>query len=294
MTMLSQDKFSKKKSETDIIVDGGASLSVIGWKVYIDVCYQLGVEPKVLTKLGSDPDFHAFGTPGNSSSKERVVGRCTIPVPVGRGEVMKIGAIVVDGHVLFIMGKDMLMEYKCVEDHSNQRSEFALHSRKVRLPTYLKDGDGHSRVRLNAISERVNIAESLLTNFGTRTNGEELVKRIHSRTHIHPTTVEMLLKRCGRWDTSARNELKKIESSCMVCKKAGEPAVMKKFSLSKLCREFNDCIEMDVMYWGKNIALHVVDTATSYSECSTMTSRSARSIKRALECTWFLRHGSPK
>ena len=41
---------------------------------------------------------------------------------------------------------------------------------------------------------------------------------------------------------------------------------MKKFSLSKFQREFNECIEMDIMYWGKQMVLHMVDTATGYSE----------------------------
>lgn len=158
---------------------------------------------------------------------------------------------------------------------------------------YRRGDDGHSRIRLNAISARVNIAQGLLVDSGTRIKGEELVKRVHSRTHIHPTTLELMLKRSKKCDHSAKKELERIEQSCMVCRKAGEPQVMKKFSLSKLCREFNDVVEFDIMYWGKDMALHVVETATGYSECTATKSRAATTIKRTLEGTWFLRHGSP-
>ena len=48
---------------------------------------------------------------------------------------------------------------------------------------------------------------------------------------------------------------------------------MNKFSLSKLHREFNDVIQIDVMYWGKSMMLHAVDAATGYSELEVISTR---------------------
>ena len=69
---------------------------------------------------------------------------------------------------------------------------------------------------------------------------------------------------------------------------------MNKFSLSKLNREFNDVVQIDFMYWGKNMMLHTVDAATGYSEIAVVSDRRLEAMLAKLDKIWFLRRGAPK
>lgn len=66
---------------------------------------------------------------------------------------------------------------------------------------------------------------------------------------------------------------------------------MKNFSLSMCDREFNDVIQIDVMYLGLALMLHAVDTTTGYSEFAVI---SARKAEVMLIRIWYLSHGAPK
>lgn len=94
--------------------------------------------------------------------------------------------------------------------------------------------------------------------------GFNLVQKIHARTHLHPDTVEVLLERLGQWNADASRELKKVTESCHICRKCGEPQIMNKLSLAKIHREFNEVIQIDVMYWGNQMIFHAFDAATGF------------------------------
>lgn len=104
----------------------------------------------------------------------------------------------------------------------------------------------------------------------------------------------MLLKRTGKWCKSAATECKNTVESCRVCMTSGEAQRMNKFSLSKLHRQFNDVVEIDVMHWGKTMMLHAVDTGTSYSELMVITNRGLANMLAALDKIWCLADGAPK
>jgi len=295
-TLVTQNGASNIEDSHHMVVDGGAPLTVIGWKLYIEICDDLGTKPIVRKKKDGDPSLHAFGTTQNSSAPEKVMGRCTVPFPIGKGKWLPISALVINGSVPFIMGKDTLEAFKIIEDHGSGWVTIGICRDRPRLRMVKSKVDGHSRIRLDAFSARVNIAESLISQPVVETGDKEpsLVQRIHSKTHLHPKTVEILLKRAGKWDDEASEELKKVVSGCRTCLKSGEPRTMKKFSLSKFQREFNECIEMDIMYWGKQMALHIVDTATGYSELVCINKRKLEVVLRKLDNCWFLRHGCPE
>ncbi len=59
--------------------------------------------------------------------------------------------------------------------------------------------------------------------------------------------------------TKLRAEIREKVDKCDVCLRSGEPKSTCKFSLSKMHREFNSVVQMDIAYWGKQMMLHVVD-----------------------------------
>lgn len=298
ITMMTKASLMVCIEDCDIIVDGGATSTVIGWRIYIEVCYRLNINPLIHNREKNDPKYHAFGTKENSSELQEIVGRCYIPVPIGKGRWLGVRALVVDGDVPFIMGKDALVSHGAVEDHKRNRITFRTIFGPATLNTSISHEDGHARIALGGLSAAANVAESMLVDMRSPKSdkdrdGRDLVQRIHARTHIHPDTCEMLLKRAGRWSKSANDELKRTVQSCHVCQKSGEPQKMNKFSLSKLNREFNDVVEIDIMYWGKKMMLHAVDTATGYSEIVMVSSRKLTTLLSVLDKMWCLRHGSP-
>ena len=73
---------------------------------------------------------------------------------------------------------------------------------------------------------------------------------------------------------------------------SGEPRTSKKFSLAKMRLELNAGLHMDVMYWAEYMMLHIVDTATNYSELGLLGIRRVEKILSRLNNEFFLKHGS--
>ena len=68
----------------------------------------LVINSTVLPPKEKDPNYYAFGTPGNSLNVEKVVVRRKIPLPIMKARWMLVSGLVVDGDVQFIYGKAML------------------------------------------------------------------------------------------------------------------------------------------------------------------------------------------
>lgn len=200
ITLLTKASLMVNTLNCDIIVDGGANATVIGWSLYIELCYQLNIHPEVYETNKTDPKFHAFGTKENSFELQEIIGRCNIPVPVGKGRWLGVRAIVVNGEVPFIMGKDSLIVHGAVDHHRENKITFKTKFGLVTLRTTISRSDEHARIALGGLSSSANVAESIMDETRSRKSGNDregrdLVKRIHARTHIHPETCEMLLKR---------------------------------------------------------------------------------------------------
>ena len=95
-----------------------------------------------------------------------------------------------DGKVPFIMGKKSLVENDCIEAHGRGWLQITTKLGPIRLKTDVKHHDGHARIPLNFESAMINVAESMLVRHENKIGGKELVRRIHSKTHLHPPTVE--------------------------------------------------------------------------------------------------------
>eukprot|EP00171_Calliarthron_tuberculosum_P023565 IDg23565t1 len=72
------------------------------------MCADVGLKPIFRPKKKGDSSSHAFGTHQNCSEPQKIIGRCVLPLPVGNGEWLPITAMVVDGNVPFMLGKDTL------------------------------------------------------------------------------------------------------------------------------------------------------------------------------------------
>eukprot|EP00171_Calliarthron_tuberculosum_P005430 IDg5430t1 len=77
-----------------------------------------------------------------------------------------------------------------------------------------------------------------------------------------------------------------------VCPRTGDPEPRKKLRVTKLEKKFITLVCFDIMYWIGKPILHIVDSATRYSETRLVGSREFLIIK-AIEEIWNLRHGEP-
>ena len=237
---------ASKSESLHPIIAGGAKRSVIGLPEYVKICKELSISPKVHPKHAVDPEFHAFGINENYSERQRVAGRVNIPIPYGRGRAIIAVLLAVDGNALPLIGKDLLREWRAEEYHAGDRINLAWKGEKISLRTYI-DETGHARLPLSREAMQMNIAESMLftclsdaKEHFSREESIELLKRIHSRTHAHWTTVKILLERNRQWHPGMLPVLKDISKNCAVCIRTGDPQPSTKISLSRLHMGFND------------------------------------------------------
>ena len=137
----------------------------------------------------------------------------------------------------------------------------------------------------------MNMVQSMIDKSSKEENPKTLVKKIHIRTHFHPKSLELLLKRAKKWQPSMAHIIREIHESCRICRQTGDPEVSKKFNLNKIHKNFNNRVYMDITYWGNKLILHMVDFATSYSEAWVISSRKLDTILTSMERIWINKHG---
>lgn len=269
----------------DAVVDGGATGTVIGINEYIQLCEELNLKTRIEKVREDDPQWHAFGLQGNSSRSEPVIGRAIIPIPCGNGCFRSCDTLVVDGAVPFVISKPTLREWKAVESHYGDLLEIEYGPERVKLSTYV-GVDGHARLPLNHESMAMNVAQSFITTLATElgqcsvSDGKRLIDSIHARTHIHPTSLKVLLQRNGKWLPELWNYAHSVLDNCDICIRAGDPRPSRKVSFTKLHSAFNDVVFIDIMYWTdvtmQHKILNCVDLATSYTRLAELEDRSVQ------------------
>ena len=280
-------------SKDEIIVDGGASGTVGGLAELASYCDKMGIIPEI-EYLGRNANhWHAFGTPGNFSTPEKVIGHCNLPIPIGRGKHCHLRVKIIDGKVPIIMGKDSLISLDVIEAHGRGWLEIKHDNSRVKIQTKVNSKDGHARIILPPNAMLMNMMEATLSSKNDM-DPHKLIKKIHSRTHFHPTTIELLLRRANKWTDGIDKVIREVHANCHRCLETGDPEISKKFNLNKLHKQFNDRVQIDIAYWKGKMFLHIVDYATSYSEAVPVQSRNMESLVLAFERTWIHRHGNCK
>ncbi len=296
MSVVLSKRTHEFEDQCSLIVDSGATGTVVGLCNYISICENLGFKPILLPREEGDSVAHAFGR-RRTALHPRNHGRCVLPLPVGRGEWLHISAMVVDGDVPFMLGKDSLQQHQALESHGKEWLQMTTGERVVRFNTPVSKHDGHARILLNGKTVMYNVAESLILSLRNAiqndVDGQNLVQRIHEKTHLHPKSMELLLKRCGAWRPAMYLSIRDIVEKCNVCLRCGDPETSKKFSISRLHMEFNQRVYFDIMYWQSTAMLHLVDYATGYSEITSIESRAIPLILQKMQNMWLHRHGSP-
>ena len=295
---------SNSENKNDAIIDGGATGTVIGIHEYHALCDELNIEPQV-SKLGhEDPSWHAFGIDGNTSRSEKVVGKVTILVPCGKGRYAELTVYVIDGNVPFIIAKPTLIALQSIEDHAQNFMEISLHNdERVRLNTYI-GADGHSRLPLSRENMEMNISEGLLQSMVTSlpehhvfniSDGKKLIDDIHSKTHLHPTSLKILLERNHKWKPQLWNYAHEVLDNCPICIRVGDPRPSRKISFTRLHTGFNDHVFSDIVYWTHGtkqyMILNCVDLSISYSKLGLLRHRSIPHILSVFERIWIHANG---
>lgn len=124
-----------------------------------------------------------------------------------------------------------------------------------------------------------------------------LAKRLHRFSHAPAQDLNRLLKRAGYADPELVKAVERVGEECLSCAKSGPPHPSRKLSLTRVDAGFNVNIQADFVFCtigGRKLCvLHVVDTATSFSETSLVPSRSATVMAATIEIIWIYRHGAP-
>ena len=81
VTLMTNNSVKVNKDDYDVIVHGGATSTVIGWKLYLELCYRLDIEAEVFHCEENDPKYHGFGTERNSSSLQKSNGNAIYLCP---------------------------------------------------------------------------------------------------------------------------------------------------------------------------------------------------------------------
>lgn len=233
-----------------------------------------------------DYDGHAFGTNKNRSKVQPIVGRCKVHIPVESGRFSLADAVDLDREVPFALWKNTIRAWQCAEKQDRYWMEITAQGSRLRLWNTLSEKDKHYRLLLTGEDMMTNVAEGMLVALRASTKTEKsIVRRIHYRTHLPPDTVEMLLKRAGKWDSSLGRKIASVQRSCRSCIRSGDPRPSRKFSISKLHLNFNSCVYLDVMYFGGKMAVRVVDGAKRYSQLELMRLRNLNGMMRAPYCS---------
>ena len=114
ITLVSRKRMKNFVRSCDAIIDGGGMATGIGWNIYLELSYLLGINSMVHPAKEKEQNYQAFGTRGNNSKVERIVKRCKTLLPIGKGRSIIISVFVVDGDVLFILVQGMLQEHEAL------------------------------------------------------------------------------------------------------------------------------------------------------------------------------------
>ncbi len=91
---------------------------------------------------------------------------------------------------------------------------------------------------------------------------------MHLWTHLHPRSVELLLKLSGKLHPDMAIEIASVQGECTACMRSEDPPPAHKFSMSRIHLKFNERVYIDFIYGGTELAFHAVDYTTCYSKVS--------------------------
>lgn len=290
----------------DAIIDGGATGTVIGASSYQILCDKLNIEPKIDALQSGDPQWHAFGMKDNSSETESIIGSAQIPIPCGDGNFTAVKAMIVDGQVPFVDIKPTLRQLDAIEAHKQNYLDISLGVKgRFRLPTYMHE-DGHSHMPLSRKDMDSNIGQCLLNSCLSKIDRQSmtlkdkrrLLEQIHGKTHLHPTSLRILMKRNNLWEAELESTVQKIFEHCSVCLRTGDLEPSRKISFGKLHAQFNQRAYLDILYWTdtecQHMVLNCVDYATSFAKLSPIEDRKIIGMLSLFERTWINCHGTPQ
>ena len=188
---------------------------------------------------------------------------------------------------------------RAVENHAEDYLKIEMGDcQRVRLTTYMGP-DGQSRLPIERAKMDMNVSEGPLSTAMTITpsrkfsleEGKKLIDQIHAKTHLHPTSLKLLLQRNHKWLSPMWNYAHFVLDNCQICIRVGDPRPSRKVSFTKLHAGFNDHVFIDILYWndryGQHLIRNAVDLSTSYSRLGVLLDRSISQFLSVFERIWL-------
>jgi hypothetical protein len=281
------------------LVDQGCPLSVGGVDSAGALACRIGI-PFQLLPLDIVPFYHGFGEKCSDARPTGARWRRLIENLAGTDAYVEF--YMVPGSGPLLLGSFLL---RCaVVDGPEGLIEFtADNGQHVVTPTY-HDG---VRTRLAVVPMRIDKirqTEEARSTFlstvpsppSTRAQAERLASRLHSSSHLAVDDLEKMCRRAGVWSQQLSHYLKLAAASCESCLRTVRPQIARKISLSRVSREFNTHVQVDVFYMDfvdPRPVLHAIDTATGFFVTSLSQTKDLETLAKLFERDWIRVHGPP-
>ena len=127
---------------------------------------------------------------------------------------------------------------------------------------------------------------------GTDPVKRRTLRRLHIRWwHASLSAMRRLLAAAGVPD-STLNLLPAIIDTCRVCRMWQRPGPRNMTSVT-LHTKFNDAVQIDLLFHGKHIILHMVDCAIRWAVAEEIASKSASDLLECIVLRWITPYGPP-
>ena len=128
---------------------------------------------------------------------------------------------------------------------------------------------------------------------GTDGVRRKILRRLHVRWwHASFTKMCNILQQAGI-SKDIQKLCKDIVGTCKICRKWTK-VENKPMAKTRMSTSFNECIQVDVMFWKGHYVLHTIDECTRYSMLSFMKDKTTKSLCQALNQSWFRTFSPPQ
>ena len=261
------------------IVDSAAGTSLIGEDTLKEYCKILKINDLDTT----DPmeKSHRFGYYG-----EPVKTICSVFVPLPiHGHDVSVRVDLLPGAHPFLLGAETQERMKAKLCYETKTLAFKLGSDKAVIK--LIKPDKHYLIPLKSD------APSYIT---TVSKDEIDFKKLHINAgHASFENIKKLLDHAGLWAPTHADPIKAIISDCEACKTSGSPVSAPVVDINHVEPNFNEEVELDIVYFHGKPFLHMECKKTKLSSTIQLENREAVTLWNAFVHSWIFStaHGPP-
>ena len=120
-----------------------------------------------------------------------------------------------------------------------------------------------------------------------------ILRKLHVRL-FHASAEEMWRHlQLGGVDGALKRLCHTVEDTCRICRPWKRPGP-RNISTNKRVEDFNEQVEFDLMFWDREIIVHLIDVSIRWSECGIAADRATKTILEQIKLAWIARWSPPR